>query len=535
MMNELYYSGNLEMCCEEVGCGFEPQVVEKICYLDLSTAERKIKYSIMVRTAEGKELPCKELDSLENIRYFDIWGCPDGRMTTSDKRQMQYKLQCEASKLSEKTVVLCNQGLQFYDNCPVYVFGDCVESTAVSKSKVLFRPKELYKVREMKSFLPKEAKKMITFMPGVTEMVFYASLFAVVRSFLWQSRRKPEFITVLVAPSGHLKTSLVRKYSFWLCDSQLQEISFRSGMSVSAMRKRAIMLKGQNLLVDDLHKAYARYTNDSQREHLDYLVRLASSQEDCANIFVTAESIKDMAIFSAHDRMLQIKIDKMNSEKLNSYKRKINSIPDGLMAGIAKEFAIRLTKNYEEVIKRLNNENFIIWDSADEVATRIDYHDYFIKLTEKLYCEYMCDGEQELSCHKELIEALEKNKKEQQRVLKEIKRGEEPIDFLVVLNEIFNDTDILLGMSKDEYEPNGKNFCVYNHRFYLTKEALIYALSSYLERSFSLNTVVKELKNHGILEMDSSEDSTKKFHKVRHLVISRPLLELYCKRKELEG
>lgn len=529
-MEELYYGEALEMCSEDVAYSFEPKVIDKICYFDLSTGKRKIKYRVVVRTAEGQELPYKDLDSLENIRYFDIWGCPDGGMTAADKRRMKYKLQCEASRLSEKMIILGDQGLQFYNNYPVYVFGESVYRNGLKD--ILFQVRKSYQVKEKKPFSIEEVCKLLTFMPGVTEILFYASLFAVVRPFLWQTQRKPEFITVLVGPSGHLKTSLVRKYAFWLSDSQLQEISFRSGMSVSSMRKRAMMLEGQNMLVDDLHKAYAKYTNDSQKEHLDSLVRLASSQENCANIFVTAESIKDMAIFSAQDRMLQIKINGMKSDELNSYKRRIGSIPNDVMTGIAQAFAEKLTMNYENIIKKVSNEPFFTWNSTNEVTTRIDYHGYFIKLTEELFCEYMCGGSKKVSHHKELIEALEKNKEEQQKVLKEIRREEEPVDVLVALNDIFKTPSILSGMAKNGYIPNGKNYCLYNNNIYLTKEALTYGLFIYLGHDFSLNTVIRELRDSGVLGMDASKASTKKFCNVRHYVLSRPLLELKCRQRE---
>lgn len=59
-------------------------------------------------------------------------------------------------------------------------------------------------------------KKFLNLMPGVSEILFYDSLFGVMKPIVIQCGLKPEFILALVGPSGHLKTSMVRLYSLWL-------------------------------------------------------------------------------------------------------------------------------------------------------------------------------------------------------------------------------------------------------------------------------------------------------------------------------
>ena len=67
--------------------------------------------------------------------------------------------------------------------------------------------------RISKEELIKMAVEYITFMPGVSEILFYYVLLAVVKPFLVSQRIYPNFMLALIGPSGHLKTSLARLFA----------------------------------------------------------------------------------------------------------------------------------------------------------------------------------------------------------------------------------------------------------------------------------------------------------------------------------
>ena len=76
-------------------------------------------------------------------------------------------------------------------------------------------------------------------------------------------------------------------------------------------------------LIDDLHKKSNTYDQNKYKERLDKAVRIMSKVGNSALVFVTAESLKGTTIFSGHDRILQIKIPRMNSEDLEANKMKM--------------------------------------------------------------------------------------------------------------------------------------------------------------------------------------------------------------------
>ena len=101
--------------------------------------------------------------------------------------------------------------------------------------------------------LIKMAVEYITFMPGVSEILFYYVLLAVVKPFLVSQRIYPNFMLALIGPSGHLKTSLARLFAFWLEQEDLQEVAFADIASQTVLDNHIAELNGLNLIIDDMH------------------------------------------------------------------------------------------------------------------------------------------------------------------------------------------------------------------------------------------------------------------------------------------
>ena len=189
-------------------------------------------------------------------------------------------------------------------------------------------------------------KTCIHFMPGITVILFYAALLGAIKPLLHSFGVIMDLIIAVVAPSGHLKSTLTRLYALWLVQREMQEISFSDTIRNDKLQIKIEECAAQNYLLDDYHITAKAYTRNKYRDRLDQSTRMVSGSRNSANIFVTSESLKGRSIFSAADRMLQIYIRRMTDEELFNYKSKLSEIPDYAMSMIALNFVQRLLNNY---------------------------------------------------------------------------------------------------------------------------------------------------------------------------------------------
>ena len=79
--------------------GFEPTVDEVVRETDLGTGEVKQKYKVTVQFFGKKRSATVYISSLHNIQWYERFGCPDAHLSKKDKRELEYKMQCEATDL----------------------------------------------------------------------------------------------------------------------------------------------------------------------------------------------------------------------------------------------------------------------------------------------------------------------------------------------------------------------------------------------------------------------------------------------------
>lgn len=520
---------------------FEPYIEKCILYYDIDTTQTKHIYCIVVKRLDGSITEAVEVDSLSNLSYFKLFHCPDSLLGQQEKRLLKYKLQVESEQVEQEKIVLCRQGFYLYHQMPIFVLGDNVicKNGFSEKVKIVSG----YKMRASSNmtavFLNMDAKKYISMVPGVTEILFYASLLAMLKPILVNLGYVPDFITSIIGPSGHLKTTLVRKYALWLQDTEQQEISFQDGNRKLEIIERIDNLRGQNFLADDLHKIENSSGSARQSERLDTIVRHLSSNGKTANVFVTGESMEKMGIFSCRDRMLQIKIFKMNTVQLDGIKKKLKTFNESWMPMMALRFAKAIVENYVDVvedIQRFWSTDGLEVEKKCEYPTRTFHHGLFIRLTEKLVKKYVFNNSIENSCEQELIVALNRNCEMQQQELAAFKRQEEDSDLVLdIYNMLGGKNKYLVAVSdRNQYIPNGESFLIDNGHIYIFKIALQQGMIKYLKRTVSWKALSDAMHNAGILEEDLDVRTKKKFGK-RHYVISQKALDLYCKTKESEN
>ena len=388
-------------------------------------------------------------------------------------------------------------------------------------------------VQDVKYDFEKEGVKFITFMPGVTESLFYFSLLAVVKPYLVSENIYPNFMLVIIGPSGHLKTTLARLYGIWLQREEEQEMLFVDVARQKKLQEKLERLKGLNLIVDDMHEMASSYQKAKQVEVLDYLSRHCDSRRNLGNIIVTGERIPQDTIFSSRDRMFRIDIPNKSSEELKGLKKRINELPEKFMACLTERFSNELENHSEEVKKdiRLFYENYTELVECAE-TTRVNAHVQSLQLVELLYRKYICGDDERLSMKKQFEESLKKQAIKMCKQLLNQKNQEKVVDYVEVVYMILSSGNVYIRQDGAEipYTPAADNYTLVNGKFYVTRTALQKGLLLYLKRTVSMKQVIDALYDAGVLEKDV-DARTKKYCGVRHYVISREAIVLYCRVK----
>ena len=158
------------------------------------------------------------------------------------------KARHEASRLPGRMIFDSYEGLQTVCGVPVYVAGEhifCYGELPATYEVATRNTMQPVRYEDRKEIL-KLCRPYFGLMPGTSELLFYGSLFAVVKPFLSQLRILCGFLLSLVAPPGHLKTTLVRNYALWLNRKGLQETSFCSRQRDQHILNDLNRLSGQN-------------------------------------------------------------------------------------------------------------------------------------------------------------------------------------------------------------------------------------------------------------------------------------------------
>ena len=296
------------------------------------------------------------------------------------------------------------------------------------------------------------------------------------------------------------------------------------------MEQRIFTLAGQNLLLDDLHEMRADYNRKRMEDRLDSVTRLISNNISNTNVFVTGESIKNMAIGSTRDRMLQISVPKMNGTHLVKLKESKDMLSGNYMAELAALFARIIIKNYDAVIGDI--KSFLKEYRPPKYlggGTRIPSHIKFIQLTEFLFWKYCCSGNTDLRCGEVLYQALEHQAKIQEMELLEQEAKKEE-DYVVVFHDMIEKEEIAIETNIDLYSADSGTALMYKDKIYI-REVLQEALFKRYEHVVAQKKVIDALHGAGILEEDR-DARTKKIKDKRHYVVPAGLLQQYCEKKE---
>jgi len=448
----------------------------------------------------------------------------------------------EAEQISSEFVVDSHLGLQTIKEQMLYVFGQHVlwKDGNADMYKILTNYKLAVNEDMNRHELLQKYRSYISLIPGITEILFYGSLFAIVKPFLAQLKIPCGCLLALVAPAGHLKTTLVRMYALWLDAPDEQEIGFYSHDRDKEILNMIECLQGQNFLLDDMHKIKDSNESRRQERRLDTVSRHVNMKMDCANVIITGETMEEMGIFSCMDRIFQIRMPKMNAGQIEELKRKISLLQQGLMPNIAYRFVESLMEKYESVledIKKFYSENLYDGEAGEGYATRIYRHGMFIRMTEYLFEKYLCDPTLHLlKIEKSLDFAIKEQIRLQQEELQKIRAREESHDYVAEFYKILYDNGRYIQLcTQREYTDCEKSCVLCKDKIYITTAAIKNALFNRYQQYVAPKLITDALHEAGILEEEPrSNGRQKNFAGKKHYVLCRKMFANYMCRNGYE-
>lgn len=451
---------------------------------EIGTGSIITTYILCVVYKDGKISDPVQVKSLDKISLFALFRIPDINELGKEQRLIRKKLELEAALLEPEKCICCHQGLQQHDGKEIWIMGDQIISAGQLTTPITIEPQypfpDVHCIQKV--CIPNFRENIIRLLPGVSEILFYYSLSAITKMILHEVRIDTNFTLAVVGPSGHLKTSMVKKIALWLSDKGMQQFNFSSHARTSRVLEALDKLSGMNYLIDDFHMYTKSQDIERQNKRLDDIVRHIESSPDCANVIVTGELIQ--GIFSCIDRMLVINIPRMDSDKLTTLKAELGIIPDNTMSMIAYLFVQELINHIEEVredCKQFYQYNYVKTIHDASSSTRTYRHCCFIKLTEFLYCKYCCGNSERLSAHDELYKALEKQYAIQQKQLRKLSITEQH-DYVLGVKDMLDAEEgkyLRIETDIDQYDASYNNCCLADDQVYITSQALTYGMNLY--------------------------------------------------------
>lgn len=540
-MNEIYD----KFVFREDGLYFEN---EFLLHANISVSEKRtvynsdmkfgnVEYRIYAEYTDGRPSTSKWFYDLKKIELWDF-EINDSLLAKEKKNLIQFKLRHEAERVKNQIIVNVYSGLYSIQGTQVYVVGDQVFTTSTSAlSDIVY--KTHFKISTIEYTKQKEyemCQRYINLIPGVSEMLFYGALYAIVKPFVECLDINAGFVIGLVGPPGHLKTTLVRNYALWLTIKEMQEIGFYFSKKNQLLLDEIDILSGQNYLLDDLRRVESRVENIRQQQRLDIISRHVNMMKGCANVFVTGESLSDMGIFSCIDRVLQIRIPRMNDVEILKLKNNLSGLDMNFMSSLALQFAKILMSNFETVIddiEKYYNENSIVDEARNGCAIRTHRYAMFLRLTEFLFKKYYVTNRNgSLNEDDVLGIAIETQCNIQQIELQNLCNNESAPDYIADIFLAINKGEKIKTLNNPNNYVNYEKSCLVNNgRIYITSAALKNLLFILYGRFVDLKLVIKRLHEEGILEEEAnSRGYQKNYCKKKHYVISVDFLVAYMVR-----
>ena len=420
---------NGHFCCDSIDLGIDfcPKVTDMQRFYDANGQLLKSCF-IVHALSESGELKAESKWWTEDFLHFDYRKL-NAKIDIEQwaKTELNKKLRDDIRALHAKNYLLFSSKLNTYQGQTYYVFYERIfPALPANVQEKISLPSNEGEAGYVPLRLPANLPPItevcicdyINLMPGISEILFYASLYGPLKPILRKAGiRTPsmDFALGIFAPSGHLKTGLVTKYALFASDRNAEtfQVLTKKKLYETALSKLSAPDR-VNVLVDDLRPFASPYAKNNLCDFLDDLLRRLDKELSHVNVFITGEDSYCVHLFSGKDRMLQLTIPQMTDNQIRIIKRKLANLPDKGMPAIAMNLVAQLMDHFDQVLddierqyKELCHE---VCDKENGIAFPVRFNDYavFIYLTEFLVRKYLLNGSRLESYEENLHKALDK-------------------------------------------------------------------------------------------------------------------------------
>lgn len=480
------------LCCNGKRiCGFNAEVVKvkKIMHRESNEADTLYCVEVTKSTGAKEKLWHKELSKID---YFSSYRVNVSLMDRSSRQLLLNKLMHEAEQLVPENDTGDETGLWNLDGGYTYVLEKGVKLKGGCHTSV------------MRDDMKKKALlDYINLVPGVTVILFFASILGALKPFLHMMKIKCRVALALVGPPGTLKSTIAREYFLW-GGTDRNEILFTSynweKQAEGVIYKKA----GENVLLDDVRKLSDSENQNRQMGRLEVFIHnYTECQGDCANLIVTGEDMVSFGKFSSVDRFFQVRMPNMDAAEVEGIKRKFNDLSKGVIYEMIIVFIQNMLGKLEEAKEKIESycSQHRIWDNAlkGREPLRSQDHAFFIQLSEYMFRSYVFDiGKEEV-----LRSALDSQRQIfEPDVLKQSNK-EHPQNYLEVFYKaIICGQQVKAYSNWDEYEraPKGTAYLIMDKKLHITSDTLLYGIISYLGYTVTRDEIVSCLDKGGVLD-----------------------------------
>lgn len=517
----------------ELVSAFEPRVVNSVRIVDEKGKERFL-YTVEVFDTNGESQGEKTFSRLDKINWVQDFGVFDPYLKNPKILENKLLLESRNRRLESQKYVL-QPGFHLVEEHPVVIIANHVIVPKDFPSNIVVESSseaEL-KVGTDESAIKENVKKYIMFEPQISVLLFFGAMYGIIKPILMGMGVNCDMLIALVAPSGHLKTTLVRLYALLLDGIEEQEISFMDTVRSDCLISKIKNLAGSNLLIDDYHKNSSSYVNRKFDERLNVATRAISSSGDSAGVIITAETLKESRniLFSSHDRIFKIQMPLQNEKKLLDMKKRINSLPNNdFLGNVVLTFIQKLVDNYTEVEKEVREHMKKELPQWINQSTRTGNQFRILTLVERLFMKYFQGKDEQVD--QLFSSSLEKSIKKQMDELckrRDIEHETNAFELIYTLIEQGSQCkELSIKLVEKLYdESSDDNALMTEEMLIITGAAMQNYMIKKVHHPVSVKKIIDKLDEAGVLIKDLDK-RTKKYKGRRHYFIKISVLKAIC-------
>lgn len=495
---------------------------------DIVTENNNRTYHIYIMLAGGEKLQEHEFDSIENIRYFQVWPeCCDAGLSSKQRRLLRLYIQTQV-KQCDKVYINYYSKLGYFPEAYVFSQNMIIDlgnnkdiHNEASNDLPIFNEKVPEKSAELKIL-----ENIFKIKKGFSEILFLYDILAIAKPLFCKAGYSPNIFLVIFGKSGVGKTLLSDAL---FVQHESQKLNFKMAKKTS-VEKTLEKFSGHTVLVDDYHPESLSYDKGRQKEILDLISRI-SDKADYGMTVVTAE-FRD-GFESTQDRMFSMELEEgLDDYEAVQYIRDHKTDYNMLLFYIAK----KLYTSSDSVTALIKRQFKIYSLNAYEGRHRAIYGNKLLKICVNLAAEIIFPEEwdgikktlNEGALEGYLYDLLDEYRDKQLDYMERLSKYQEEINWIELLYNLIyvENVFVLCPEEVDIKNPEYRGLAIWSResRIYIKSATLNKGLEKYFGKKVSYKKLIKVLAEERILCTDNSASLMKKVHKQYYYVIDEYML-----------